>query len=166
MIVRRAGPEDLAAVGRIAQVVAWEDYEGLLDEATISQALIDFYSPVALARRMLEATILVAVDEDGVAGFAIVQAEATRLRLAALAIDPASEPDAAGDALIEAARRLDPAAALYTDVLSGHRDVAAFYAGRGFVAGESVAGRLCGQAVVRRRWWLPPAAGFAVAGHG
>jgi predicted N-acetyltransferase YhbS len=166
MDIRHAIPEDLNQIARIAHAAAWQAYPALLEPGTISQALEEYYSAAALERRLVAGDVLVAEDSGGLVAFAIARRERDCLRLAAVASDPAADGTAAGDALIGAVRELDASLPLCTDILLGNVEGERYHEACGFVPGETVQSEICGQPVVRRRWWLSPARRVAGIGHG
>jgi ribosomal protein S18 acetylase RimI-like enzyme len=156
MEVRRAAREDLVAIGRLAHAATWESCTGLLKPVTISARLETDYSPSSLKRRLLAGRVVVAVDGDGtVVGFADVDREPERLRVACLSTEPAFRRRGVARTLLEAIEALFPSMPMFTDILLGNLEGERFCEAAGFVPGEVIQRRIFGEDVVERRWWAP-----------
>lgn len=156
MEVRRAVRGDLVAIGRLAETAHWEAYSGLLDPATVSGLLRRDFSPGALRRRLLAGDELVAEEAGRFLGFAEAAVKGDRLRLAAMASDPASRHRGVAARLLAAVRARATELPVSADVILGCLPVEGFLESRGFVPGEVLHTTLFSEQVVERRWWLPP----------
>lgn len=156
MRVRAATRGDLLAIGRVADAAAWETYSGLLKPDTIARLLSRDYSPAPLRRRLLRGGIRVADSgRAGILGFVDVDADAARVRLAAISTEPAYRRSGVARGLLAAARAASPRLPVCADVLLGNLDGERFYESQGFAPGEVIEGTLFDEDVIERRWWLP-----------
>jgi N-acetylglutamate synthase-like GNAT family acetyltransferase len=154
MLVRKATRDDLLAIGRVADVAHWQDYEGLLAPATISKLLRRDFSPSSLKRRLLTGSVLVVETAGRIAGFADAEIAEGHIRLRNIAIDPERDPDAAALSLLGAVQTLAPGLPVCADVVLGNVQSELFYEKQGFVPGETLHEVVLDEPLIERRWWL------------
>lgn len=155
MEVRSAHRRDLVEIGRLAHEVWWEAYAGLVKTETINRALDANYSPAVLARRLLKHHCFLAVDGSRTVGFAEGTPADDRLVLETLYCREGGN-EAVGRQLIERLHSVAPDLPMCSDVILGHIAAESFFESVGFAPGEVLDEKLEGEAVVQRRWWLPP----------
>ncbi len=156
MEVRTAGRQDLIEIGRLAHEVWWEAYAGLVTSETINRALDANYSPSALAERLLKHYCFMAVMEGETVGFAEGVPAEDRVVLETLHCRERGNVEV-GSRLIERMHDLAPELPMCSDVVLGHLAAESFFESIGFSPGEVIEEQLEGEAIVRRRWWLPGA---------
>lgn len=154
MEVRTADRQDLIEIGRLAHEVWWEAYAGLVTTETINRALDANYSPSVLAERLLKHHCFMAVRENETVGFAEGAPFKDRIVLETLYCRESSDLDV-GKHLISRMHDLAPELPMCSDVILGHLAAESFFESMGFAPGEVIEEQLEGEAVVRRRWWLP-----------
>lgn len=154
MRVRRGQPEDLLAIGRLAEAGFWDGCVGLLRPETIGRMLTAAYSPTAVSRRLLRGGVVVAEGDAGLAGFLDAVSADHGIDVSVIAIHPGSRRRGIGRALVENVAEPGQAAPLCADVLLGNLEAEAFFERLGFVPGEVVPGAWFDEEVVERRWWL------------
>ncbi len=154
MEVRTAGHQDLIEIGRLAHEVWWESYAGLVTSETINRALDTNYAPSVIAERLLKHYCFIAVNKDETVGFAEGVPAQDRIVLATLYCREGGDVGV-GRRLIERMRDLAPELPMCSDVVLGHLAAESFFESIGFAPGEVIEENLEGEAIVRRRWWLP-----------
>ena len=156
MEVRSANREDLVEIGRLAHEVWWAAYADLVTSETINRALDANYTPSILAERLLKHFCFMAVDGGKTVGFAEGIPGEDRLVLATLHCRKGGDLEV-GRKLINRMHTLAPELPMCSDVVLGHLDAESFFEAIGFAPGEVIETQLEGEAIVRRRWWLPAA---------
>ena len=155
MDIRRATPQDAAAIRAVA-AAGWRDtYGGLLRSATIEAFLDGPYSIENVHDRIAAHDFLVAEDSEGILAYADAVPEAERIFLAAIYALPEQRGKGAGTALLDRIATNHPGRPIDAFVLVGNREGEAFYEHRGFVPFETVQGDLFGELVTERRWRRP-----------
>jgi GNAT superfamily N-acetyltransferase len=154
--VRDATAADAAAIQRVAASAWRETYARLLRPETIEAFLGRAYSEARVLQRLLQDTVLVAEDTEGIGAFVHARTEGDRLHLAAFYADPGRRGQGAGTLLLSELRRRFPARAMTADVLVGNQLGEAFYERRGFEPRELLEENLFGETALERRWWLEP----------
>lgn len=154
MEVRTADRQDLVEIGRLAHEVWWGAYAGLVTSETINRALDANYSPSILAERLLKHFCFLAVEDGETVGFAEGLPEEDRVVLATLHCRQGGDIEV-GRRLTDRMHKLAPELPMCSDVVLGHLDAESFFEAIGFAPGEVIETRLEGEAIVRRRWWLP-----------
>lgn len=160
--VRAAIATDVPAIGLVA-AASWRDtYAGLLRSDTIETFIERAYSVERLERRVDRDTFLLALRDDQVVAFcdaAEAESEAgAHIDLYAIYALPEVRGQGAGTALLSELRARFPSLPIAAEVLVGNRKSEVFYERRGFMPRERIDTELFGEAVVERRWWLPPVA--------
>ena len=156
MEVRTANRRDLVEIGRLAHEVWWGAYAELVTSETINRALDANYTPSILAERLLKHYCFLAVDDGATVGFAEGVPGEDRMVLATLHCRDGGNLEV-GRMLIDRMRKLAPDLPMCSDVVLGHLDAESFFEDIGFAPGEVIEAQLEGEAIVRRRWWLPAA---------
>ncbi len=156
MRVRPAGAQDIDQISAVAGEAWWDTYAEFLDATTIEAFLRNAYSPRSLRRRVESHPVFVAVQDGSLVAFADAVVRSDRVVLLALYTLPSFRDQGAGTALLQAVRVLAPTLPVCADVLLGNHKGEVFYEAKGFVPGEIIHGRLFGQPVIERRWWLAP----------
>ena len=154
MEVRTARRQDLIEIGRLANEVWWEAYAGLVASETINRALDTNYNPSALAERLLKHYCFMAIQDGETVGFAEGVPAEDRLVLETLHCREGGDIEV-GRRLIERMHGLAPELPMCSDVVLGHLAAESFFEAIGFAPGEVIEDALEGEAIVRRRWWLP-----------
>jgi len=154
--VRTANREDLVEIGRLAHEVWWRSYASLVTSETINRALDANYTPSILAERLLKHYCFLALEDDETVGFAEGVVGDDRVVLATLHCRHGGNTEV-GRLLIDRMHSLAPALPMCSDVALGHLDAESFFEAIGFAPGEVIEAQLEGEAIVRRRWWLPGA---------
>jgi hypothetical protein len=155
--VRTARREDLIEIGRLAAESWWQAYGGLVTSDTINRALDSQYTPSVLAGRLLRNYCFLAVQDGATVGFAEGVPADDRIVVETLHCREGGNIQV-GRRLIERMHALAPTLPMCSDVVLGHLEAEAFFESIGFAPGEVIETRIEGEAVVRRRWWLPGAA--------
>jgi hypothetical protein len=155
--VRTANREDLVEIGRLAHEVWWSAYAELVTSETINRALDANYTPSILAERLLRHCCFMAVDNGETVGFAEGIPGEDRVVLATLHCRHGGSIEV-GRLLIDRMHKLAPELPMCSDVVLGHTDAESFFEEIGFAPGEVIETQLEGEAIVRRRWWLPAVA--------
>jgi hypothetical protein len=162
--VRIAGHEDLIEIGRLAHEVWWESYSSLVTSETINQVLDAEYSPSVIAERLLKHFCFMAVEEGETVGFAEGIPGADRVVLETLHCREGGNLEV-GQELVERMHSLAPDLPMCSDIALGHLAAEAFFESIGFSPGEIIEEQIAGEAIVRRRWWLPGVAPVALPSH-
>ena len=157
MEVRSARHRDLVEIGRLAHEVWWEAYTDLVTIDTINRALDANYSPAVLAQRLLKHHCFLAEKDGRTIGFAEGAPAEDRIVLETLYCREGGNVHV-GQTLIERLHGLAPLLPMCSDVVLGHIQAERFFEAAGFAPGEVIEEQMEGEAVVRRRWWLEPAA--------
>jgi len=152
--VRTARHRDLVEIGRLAHEVWWSSYAGLVSPETINRALDANYSPSVLAERLLKHHCFMAVENGETIGFAEGAPTHDRVVLETLHCREGGNIEV-GRRLIERMHDLAPELPMCSDVVLGHLAAESFFETVGFAPGEVIGEQLEGEAIVRRRWWLP-----------
>ena len=164
MEVRIAGRQDLIEIGRLAHEVWWESYSGLITSETINQVLEANYSPSAIAERLLKHYCFLAVDDGETVGFAEGVPGEDRVVLETLHCRTGGDVEV-GRQLVERMHSLAPDLPMCSDIALGHLTAEAFFESIGFAPGEVIEDQIAGEAIVRRRWWLPGVTPVALPSH-
>lgn len=154
MEVRTAKRQDLVEIGRLAHEVWWRSYASLVTSETISRALDANYTPSILAERLLKHDCFLAIKDGEMVGFAEGVPNGDRVVLATLHCRQGGSIEV-GQILIDRMHSLAPELPMCSDVVLGHLDAESFFEAVGFSPGEVIESQLEGEAIVRRRWWLP-----------
>lgn len=154
MEIRTARRQDLIEIGRLAHEVWWDSYAGLVTSETINRALDANYSPSVLAGRLLKHNCFMAVNDGDTVGFAEGTTAEDRVVLETLHCREGGNLEV-GRSLIDRIHDLAPELPMCSDVVLGHLAAESFFEAAGFSPGEVIEEQLEGEAVVRRRWWLP-----------
>lgn len=137
----------------MAYHVGWTSLSDSMHSGVMSAVLDSHYSPPALKRALLAGSLLVAVDEDAVVGFAEASIDRDHVHIASLCTSPVHRSLGVAGRLVAAARALDPTLPLSTDVLLGNGDWEYFCERSGFVPGETIETDANGTSMLYRRWW-------------
>ena len=153
MEIRPAARADLDAIGQMAYHAGWTSLSDVMYPGRAAALLDSHYSPPALKRSLLAGTLLVAVDEGEILGFAEAVLEDDHVHMASLCTSPVHRSLGVAARLVEAARALAPSLPVSTDVLLGNGEWEYFYETSGFVPGETIEAESDGLAMLYRRWW-------------
>jgi len=151
-------------IGRLAHEVWWESYSGLVTSETINQVLDTEYSPSVIAERLLKHFCFLAVADGKTVGFAEGIPGEDRVVLETLHCRTGGDVEV-GRLLVDRMHSLAPDLPMCSDIALGHLKAEALFESIGFSPGEVIEGQIAGEAIVRRRWWLPGIAPVALRSH-
>lgn len=142
--IRKAHPDDIAQIQRIAKESWKETYEGIIPRNIQNSFINMAYSDEMLKKRFEKSNMFVSVYDDIASGFADFSPVNVRgeIEIAALYIDPVHQGTGSGTALLnKGISNLGVAKNVFVNVEKENQDGIAFYKARGFtVVSEFVEG--------------------------
>lgn len=140
MNILPAGPEHVADIARLADVVWRAHYPGIISNAQIDYMLAKMYHLDVLRREIASGiTYLRALDRDHLLGFAAYGPANAEIKLHKLYVDPQHQRRGIGRALIQSVERASAGRTLVLTVNKRNHQAIAAYQKHGFKIRNSVA---------------------------
>ena len=159
MDVRKATPDDAAAIRSVARSSLLGSYTGALDDETIEEAVEEWYGGDRLSDllEMETEAFLVAERDDEIVGFAeLTISDATDVgAIQWLHVNPDARDEGVGTALLEAAEAdllENGASRVEGAVLAANTDGINFYEDHGYVRGADQETNIAGETFTERRY--------------
>ncbi len=156
--VRRAQPDDAAAIREVAHDAWRVTYHELIGEEPVERFLAQAYTPERVALRIeRHETFVGAVDggdASGVDAFVESMLGGDHAHIVAFYTRPSARGLGIGSALLDRVIATFPGLDISADVLIGNELGEPFYIARGFEPGDLLEEELGGETIRERRWWL------------
>ncbi|UOQ84412.1 GNAT family N-acetyltransferase [Gracilibacillus salinarum] len=131
--IRKAIPQDIAAIQKVASISWHETYDGLIPETIQDKFLDNAYSDVSMQRRVEQTILFVAEVNEEIMGFANAFTNENHAELGAIYLYKDMHGKGVGTKLLTAIlKEIKTCSELYVEVEKGNTVGESFYTARGF----------------------------------